>query len=81
MKYWIYVTIITILFIIWVEYSIGGILFRPNSSGKYYMNISSLINYLLNPLFNKFLWNISVLDVNYIFIIIMSSLIYKYILY
>ena len=81
MKYCKYVTIITILFIFWVEYSIGGKLFRPNSSGKYYMNISSLINYLLNPLFNKFLWNISVLVVNYIFIIIMSSLIYKYILY
>lgn len=81
MKYWIYLTIITILFIIWVEYSVGGILFRQNSSGKYAMNISSLINYLFNPLFNKFLWHTSLLDVNYIFIIILSSLIYKYILY
>ena len=81
MKYWLYITIITILFIIWIEYSIGGILFRPNSSGKYSINISSLINYLLNPLFNKFLWNKSLLDVNYIFIIIITSLIYRYILY
>lgn len=81
MKYWIYITIITIIFIIWVEYSVGGIFIRQNSIGKYSINIVSLINYLLNPLFNKFLWNKSLLDVNYIFILIISSLIYKYILY
>ena len=34
MKYLYYFIIITILFIVYVEYSVGGILFRPNNLGK-----------------------------------------------
>lgn len=67
---------ITIIFIIWVEYSVGGILFRQNSLGKKALNISSLFNFMINPLYNKFLWNLEIIDTNYIFILIISSLLY-----
>lgn len=76
MKYYIYILFITIIFIIWIEFSIGGILFRPNSFGKISLNISSLLNFMINPLFDKFLWNLKIIDANYIFIVIISSLLY-----
>ena len=76
MNYFLYIMLITIIYIIWVEYSIGGILFRPNSLGKQSLNISSLFNFMINPLYNKFLWNLEIIDTNYIFILIISSLLY-----
>ena len=69
-------SIITILFIIYVEYNVGNIFIRINSSGIKVLNFNSLFNYLINPLFNKFLWNIQLLDVNYIFVILFSNLTY-----
>ena len=76
MKYFYYFIIITLLFIVYVEYSVGGILFRQNSLGKISLNIKSLLSYLIHPLYNRFLWNPELLDVNYIFIISISTLIY-----
>jgi hypothetical protein len=76
MIYFNYIMFITIIFIIWVEYSVGGILFRPNSLGKISLNITSLFNFMINPLHNKFLWNLEIIDTNYIFILIVSSLLY-----
>ena len=76
MKYLYYFIIITIAFIVYVEYSVGGILFRPNNLGKTVINIRSLLSYLIDPLYNRFLWNPQLLDVNYIFVIIVSSLFY-----
>lgn len=76
MKYFYYLLIITILFIIYIEYSIGGILIRENSKGYLSFNILSLLNFMINPLYNKFLWNTSLLDVNYIFILILYSVFY-----
>ena len=76
MKYLYYFIIITILFIVYVEYSVGGILFRPNGLGKTVINIRSLLSYLIHPLYNRFLWNPELLDVNYPFVIIVSSLFY-----
>ena len=76
MKYFYYLLIITILFIIYIEYSIGGILIRENSKGNSSFNILSLLNFMINPLYNKFLWNTSLLDVNYIFILILYSVFY-----
>ena len=80
MKYFTFILIITLLFIIYVEYSVGGILLRPNSLGKISLNIKSLINFMIHPLYNKFLWNTQSLDINYPFVIIISSLIYCIIL-
>ena len=66
MNIYIYIILITILFSIYIEYSVGGILFRPNSLGKISFNIKSLWSYLINPLHSKVLWNPSLLDINYI---------------
>ena len=79
MNLFLYIILITTLFTIYVEYSVGGILFRPNSLGKLSMNLYSWISYLLNPLYNKFLWQPQLLDVNYIFILGCSILLYKYV--
>jgi hypothetical protein len=81
MNYFFYILFITIIFSVWVEYSIGGILFRPDSSGKISINFNSLLNFMIHPLYNNFLWNIQILDSNYIFIFIISSLLYWFILY
>ena len=73
----LYIIFITIFFTIYVEYSVGGILFRPNSLGKLSTNLYSWISYLLNPLYNKFLWQPQLLDVNYIFVLGCSIFLYK----
>ena len=76
MNYLLYISIITVLFIIYVEYSVGGILWRQTSSGMKSFNFGSLFNYLIDPLRQKFLWNVKLLDVNYVFVVIVSSIIY-----
>ena len=80
MKYFTFILIITLIFIIYVEYIVGSILFRQNSMGNYIMNIPSLINFMIHPLKDKLLWNIQSLDINYPFVIIISILIYYIIL-
>jgi hypothetical protein len=76
-KFIFFLLIITILFIIYSEYTVGGILIRSNSTGKKSINISSLLNFMIHPLHNLILWNYKSLDINYPFIIIISILIYK----
>ena len=76
MNYLTYIIIITVLFIIYVEYSVGGILWRQTSSGMKSFNFNSLFNYLIDPLRHRFLWNVELLDVNYVFVVIVSSIIY-----
>ena len=76
MKIIYFLGFITILFIIYSEYSIGSILFRPDSRGKISMNLYSLLGFLMNPFYKKDLWNLDTLDINYAFVIIYSSLIY-----
>ena len=78
MKFFLYLLIITILFIIYVEYSVGGILIRSNSSGNKSFNFRSLLNFMLHPLYNKLLWNFKSLDINYPFIMLISIIIYKF---
>ena len=76
MNLFYYIIFVTTIFIIYVEYSVGGILFRPNSLGKLSTNLYSMFNYLLNPLYNKFLWQPQLLDVNYIFVLGCSIILY-----
>ena len=68
--------IITILFLLYIEIIIGNIWFRINSNGIKEINFFNMIDYLLKPFYNNFLWNIQLLDTNYIFIIIISNIIY-----
>ena len=70
MNYILLLFIVTIFFIIYTEYSVGGILLRSNSKGI------KIFNFLIHPLHNKFLWNIKTLDINYPFIIGITTIIY-----
>ena len=71
--------IITILFIIYSEYSVGQILFRPDSKGKISINLNSLFGFLMNPFYKRDLWNWKTLDINYAFVIIYSLFIYYFV--
>ena len=73
-----YLILITILFIIYVEYSVGSILLRYNSLGNKSINILSMLNFLVHPLYNCYLWNIKTLDINYPFIMMIATIIYNY---
>ena len=77
MNYFLYIFIVTIIFIVYIELTVGGILFRPNSLGHTSMNIQSLLGYfIIHPLTDKLLWNIHSLDINYPFVVIFFSLLY-----
>ena len=72
----IYISIVTILFLIWSEYSVTNILIRENSKGKKTFNLNSLFGFLMNPFYKKTLWTYQTLDINYAFILLYSLGIY-----
>ena len=68
---------LTFIFIIYIEYDIGNIVFRQDSSGKVVFTLYGLVSYLVDPLTNSFLWNWELLRYNYIlWIIIYYGLLY-----
>ena len=71
-----YILIVTILFIIWSEYSVTNILIRPNSKGNKILNFNSLFNFLMNPFHKSTLWTNKTLDINYAFVLMYSVGIY-----
>jgi hypothetical protein len=71
-----YLLIITILFITYIEYSVGNIVYREGVTGVKEFVPLNIIHYLVNPLHNHFLWRYHLLDVNYIFTIIISTVLY-----
>lgn len=76
MNYFLFILIVTLFFIIYVEFNVGGIVYRFNSNNIKTIHLNSLINYLIHPLKSLFLWNIKLLDVNYIFVLFISSIFY-----
>lgn len=68
---------LTLIFVIYIEYDIGNIVFRQDSSGKVVFTLYGLVSYLVDPLTNSFLWNWELLRYNYIlWIIIYSFVVY-----
>ena len=72
----LYNLIVLVIFLIYIEITIGNIWYRISSNGYRNINLNGLFSYLIDPLCNKFLWNVQLLDVNYIFIFIVSNLYY-----
>lgn len=76
----IFLLTITILFLIYVEYSVGNVIYRVVASGKKKLNLFNGLSFLIEPLKNSFLWNWRVLDLNYIVVLSLSTIFYKNIL-
>jgi hypothetical protein len=55
----------TLLFLIYIEVYVGSIICRYNSENKLYFNLWSGLNFLVHPLYDKFLWNVNSLHMNY----------------
>ena len=72
----IYILLITFLFLIHIEVSIGNVFYRVNSLGVKTFNIRLLVNYLIEPLRNRFLWYLDLLDCNYIIVLTISLILY-----
>lgn len=76
MKYIYFFSSVTFLFILYVEFSVGNIIWREGVNGMKTFQPGNILHYLLNPLYNSFLWNFQLLDVNYVFVIVLSSIAY-----
>ena len=76
MNFLFFILIITILFLLYVEYSVGGVMYRINAAGKHTLSLLNGLHYMIEPLHNSFLWKFQVLDVNYIFILGLSTIFY-----
>jgi hypothetical protein len=76
MDYLTYLGWITLLFMIYVEVSVGNVLFRRDSRNLYRMNVSSLLHFMSHPLTNRTMWSWSVLDLNYPFVLGVATLAY-----
>jgi hypothetical protein len=69
--------IVTLIYVAWVEYSVGNVLFRTNARGTTSLNFPSLLNLMLNPLHSSFLWTRSTLDLNYPLILLITVIGYS----
>ena len=76
-----YLTSITIVFVLWIEYSVGNIFYRISGDGTKKLNFLSLLNFMINPFHSSFLWNWETIDLNYLLIIGISILLYYLIEY
>ena len=61
----LFIIIFTVCFVIFSEWYIGSIMFRPDSSNIIRFNLFSMVNFLYHPLHNSFLWNWEIIIVNY----------------
>ena len=75
-----FIILFTIGFLIFIELYVGSVMFRRNSENKISFNLSSGLNFLINPLQSGFLWHPSGLLMNYplmLLVVIVLNLIYK----
>ena len=71
-----YLLVTTILFTVYIEYSVGNIIWREGAAGIKEFRSVNIIHYLVNPLHNHFLWRYHLLDVNYIVFVVVSTILY-----
>lgn len=76
MKLYVFLIIVSVLFLLFVEKYIGNVSIRPNSNNINQFNLMGAISYMLEPLHNTFLWNMSLLPYNYVFIIVLSVIVH-----
>jgi hypothetical protein len=69
------VTIGTLVFALYVEFSsgMGNILIRPNDLGDNVFSLGGFINLMKEPLKNTAMWRPENLDINYIFVSLLSG--------
>ena len=75
-KYLLYLLFVTLTFIIYIEYSVGNIIWREGVEGLKEFQPTNIIHFLVNPLYKEFLWKYQLLDVNYIVFVVISTIIY-----
>ena len=72
----LFILIFTLVFIVFIECYFGSILFRRNSLNELTMNLPSLLNFLVHPIHNKFMWYPETLCGNYPFMLFLGILLY-----
>jgi hypothetical protein len=77
MKYIYFLIFVTIIFLFYVEYSVGNVIYRVTADGSKKIIIRRILYFLIEPFTNPFLWYLNVLDLNYIFILTLSTIIYQ----
>lgn len=75
-KFIFYSLIFIILFSIFIEIFVGNVSFRKNDLNIITFNPKSLFYYLINPIHNNFLWNLTVLQYNFVFMFSLFSFLY-----
>lgn len=72
------IVIYTIFFVFYLEFNptITNIWYRTGVDGNKHVYIGNLFNFITKPLYTKELWNIELLDCNYIFGLIFIFIMY-----
>lgn len=73
------IIIVTILFIIYYQIFVGSIFFRgdnPYSLLNFLSGMRAMVNHAINPLHSSAMWKPQLLNVNYIFILIITISVY-----
>ena len=76
MKLSYFLIIVTVLFLFFVEKNVGNVFIRPGSDNLRHFRFLNIFTYMIEPLHNTFLWNISLLPYNYIFVVVLSTIIH-----
>ena len=67
---WTIVGIVTFIFVVWTEISVGNVFLRTDSFGSKSFNWQSLFGFLIHPFRSSLLWTRDTLDINYAFVML-----------